>query len=59
LFKVDEVRVSVSVELTPSIAISIFEPLILERRIRFGVLIWGLIDPITLIVLVEFLILNL
>jgi hypothetical protein len=59
LLKVDEVRVSLCVELTPLIDISICEPLVLERRIRFGVLILACLEPVTLIVVVESLTLNL
>ena len=59
LLKVEEVRVSLCEELIPFIDISICEPLVLERRIRFGVLILACLAPVTLMVLDESLTLNL
>ena len=59
VLRVDEVRVSLCVELTPLTVISICEPLVLDRRIRFGVLIMACLGFVMPIVFAEFLTLNL
>ena len=53
LLKVEEVRVSLCEELIPFIEISICEPLVLERRIRFGVLILACFAPVTLMMVFD------